>query len=112
LQRVEHLPIAASDEIELIEIGGRATRQQRQIKRKCLPHMRERERSAAPAKTVMLVGPLAVGRFRRLSDEVSFVLPLGVAPAPPRSSILGKTILQETDSFQIDDLRMSACPVG
>jgi hypothetical protein len=93
LQPVEHLPIAASDEIELIEIGGRAARQQRQIKRKCLPRMRER--SAAPAKTVMLVGPLAVGRFRRLSDEVSFVLPLGVAPAPPRSSILGKICYQE-----------------
>ena len=60
MQPVEHLPIAASDEIELIEIGGRAARQQRQIKRKCLPRMRERERSAAPAKTVMLVGPLAV----------------------------------------------------
>jgi hypothetical protein len=54
LQPVEHLPIDASDEIELIEIGGRAARQQRQIKRKCLPRMRERERSAAPAKTVML----------------------------------------------------------
>jgi hypothetical protein len=60
LQPVEHLPIAASDEIELIEIGRRAARQQRQKKRKGLPRIRERKRPAATAKTAMLVGPLAV----------------------------------------------------
>jgi hypothetical protein len=82
LQPVEHLPIAASDEIELIEIGGRAARQQRQIKRKCLPRMRERERSAAPAKTVMLVGPLAVKRRPSMSKITAAGMREGFTSTP------------------------------